>query len=195
MALKHVGPMFADAWRTAWRRVYQKPEQIEELDRALRDAMTAPVPLTRRVKAGDPDMDPLSPEFQNALDEELEARGMLPERAGGSALQADRVLAKAALRAARYLRLSERATAHALAPQLLAMADSEAMRPDDLTPEQRDSALGLIRIFRVLDAILPEQEAAIAWLHGANTQLGPLALLEDGQIDDVLAYLERVRTR
>lgn len=197
MASKHIGPLIMDAWRAAWQRIRRTPENLQKLERALRNVEGAPIRLNGRLRPGDPDHFDPSPEFDAALVEELAARGVVPERLRRSTAQSDRVLATAALRAACYLRLSERATRQLLAPQLLAMDHPDAPGPEDITPEQRDSALGLIRIFRALDAILPDQEAAVSWLHGRNTHLGnsPLDLLENGQVDDVLACLERARRR
>ncbi|MFC0679822.1 antitoxin Xre/MbcA/ParS toxin-binding domain-containing protein [Lysobacter korlensis] len=198
MTSKHIGPLIAEAWRVAWQRICHTPENQEKLGRTLRQAAATPSRPNGRLRVDDPDrLRPHSPEFQAALDEELAARGLVPHGAGCSTAHADRILAQAALRAASYLRLSERATAQFLAPQLVAAATVDSLDPEGVTAEQRDNALGLIRIFRALDAILPDREAAVSWLYGANTHLGnsPLDLLEQGRTDDVLAYLEGVRRR
>lgn len=198
MALKHIGPLVTEAWRVAWQRICHTPENQQKLRRALREAAGTPSAPNGRLSVDDPDrLRSPSPEFQAAFDEELAARGIAPEDADHSVAHSDRILAQAALRAAGYLRLSECATSQFLVPELLAAATTDSSDPAGITAEQRDSALGLIRIFRALDVILPDREAAVSWLNGPNMHLGksPLDLLEDGRADDVLAYLERAHRR
>lgn len=132
-----------------------------------------------------------------STEDEFSARGVPEDGLEHSIENSDRILAKAALGAARYLHLSERAAEQMVAPELRARFRDGAGDRNDVTPEHRERALDLVRIFRALDAILPEQEAAVRWLHGPNVHLRncPLALLEQGRGEDVLAYLERARSR
>ncbi|WP_162301511.1 antitoxin Xre/MbcA/ParS toxin-binding domain-containing protein [Cognatilysobacter segetis] len=196
MTSKHIGPLFGRAWLAAWKRIWQSPERLERLERGLRAAAGAPVRLNGRRKAGDPEP-PVSPEFQAALDEELVIRGLAPGGIGDASGQADQVLAKAAGRAARHLRLSDAALERLLPPELMRLADGAPGEAPPVATEIRERALCLIRIYQELDAIVPSENEAHEWLRGHNTELGdsPLALLEDGRLEDVLAHLERARHR
>lgn len=138
----------------------------------------------------------MSPEFRAALDEELAIRGLAPGDIGNTSRGADRVLAKAALRAARCLGLSD-AALERLVPSRLMMAEGGPGDTAQVPPEGREGALCLIRIHQELDAIVPSESEAHEWLRGHNTELGdsPRALLEGGRLDDVLAHLERARHR
>ena len=196
MTSKHIGPLFGGAWLAAWKRLWQSPERLECLERGLRAAASAPVRLNGRLKAGDPEP-PMSPEFRAALDEELAIRGLAPGDIGTTSREADRVLAKAAVRAASCLRLPDAAIERLLPPPLMTLAEGGQGDTAQVLPEERERALCLIRIHQELDAIVPSENDAHAWLRGHNTELGdsPLALLEDGRLEDVLAHLERARHR
>lgn len=196
MTSKHIGPLFGRAWLAAWKRIWQSPEHLGRLERELRAAARAPVRLNGRLKAGDPEP-PISPEFRAALDEELAIRGLSPGDIGNMSRETDRVLAKAAVRTARCLGLSDAALERLLPPQLMPLAEGGAGDTAQVPPEGREGALCLIWIHQELDAIVPSEGAAQEWLRGHNTELGdsPLALLEDGRLEDVLAHLERARHR
>lgn len=196
MTSKHIGPLCGSAWRAAWKRIWRSRKKLEQLQQGLGAVFRSPTPLSGQLKSGDPEA-PLPPEFHASLDEELAMRGLSVGGCGRSVDDADRVLARAALRVARYLQLSDGALQGLLSPQLVALARGERADTQALTPEQREGALCLIRIHQELDAIVPYEHEAIQWLHGPNTALGdsPLALLEEGRMDDVLRYLEQARHR
>ena len=108
------------------------------------------------------------------------------------------VVAKAALRAATQLKISNRALA-----QIIGLSEASMSRASrgafHLDPGGKpfDLALLFIRLFRSLDAIVGGDAAtAAAWLRADNVALGgkPLDLIQRvAGLTDVLAYLDARR--
>lgn len=198
MKSKHLIALICDAWRAAQMRIFLAPDRVERRRVAferLAEAPLAPMRLKRRLRPGDPDVPVPSLEFDAAFREELGARGLTGSPPDAPRVGDDAVLAKAAQRAATYLDLPTRVRDQLL-PSRLGASSHDGSDPDAVT-DDHERALGLIRLFREIDAILPERDAALSWLRGPNTDLGesPLSLLETGRLDDVLAYLEQIRHR
>ena len=108
------------------------------------------------------------------------------------------VLAKAALRAARLLGMSNRELAEVIGvsqPVVSRMDRQGAPLPPD--PKKLELATLFVRVYRSLDAIVGgDDHAAAAWLRAENTALGrkPVeAITSIAGLLDTLAYLDARR--
>jgi transcriptional regulator with XRE-family HTH domain len=109
-------------------------------------------------------------------------------------------LAKATLRAARLLGLSQAALA-----EILGVSQATASRLESgayrLGPERKkewELAVLFVRLFRSLDAIVGHDEAARAWLEGRNVALGgvPIELIKTAEgLVRTVQYLDATRGR
>ena len=116
----------------------------------------------------------------------------------GEPPRAEAVLAKAALRAARLLGMSNRELAEVLGvsqPVISRMDKQGAPLPAD--PKKRELAALFVRFYRSLDAITGGDDgASAAWLRAENTALGqkPIdAIRTIAGLLDTLAYLDARR--
>lgn len=110
----------------------------------------------------------------------------------------DRLLAKAALRAADHLRMThaELSEVIGVSPSVISkISNKDAALPR--SPKAREIATLFIRLYRALDAIVGgDDDAAAKWLRSDNTALGgaPAARIRTiAGLTDALAYLDARR--
>ena len=109
------------------------------------------------------------------------------------------VLSRATVRAARLLAVSQVTLADVLGVSAATMSRI-ATGQKTLEPGSKPWQLAalFVRLFRALDAIVGSDEAARAWLRGANLALGgvPLDLIRDpAGLSRVVDYLDASRAR
>jgi DNA-binding XRE family transcriptional regulator len=107
------------------------------------------------------------------------------------------VLAKAFLRAAERLGLTQRQAAAVLGVSEATLSRVASGRPIDPESKEGEIAVLFVRAFRSLDALVGGREAdARAWMHAENRHLGgvpaALACTITGLVD-VVGYLDAVR--
>lgn len=107
------------------------------------------------------------------------------------------VLTKAALRAAKRLKLTNRELAGVLGVAPATVSRAGAGRPLPAEGKALELAALFVRLYRSLDAIVGGDDAtAAAWLRAENTALGrrPVdAIATVGGLTDTLAYLDARR--
>src|SRR5688572_4970447 len=109
------------------------------------------------------------------------------------------VLSQATVRAARLLGISQAALADVLGVSAATMS-RVASGQRTLEPGSKPWQLAalFVRLFRALDAIVGSDDAARAWLRGANAGLGgvPMELIRDpAGLSRVVDYLDASRAR
>ena len=109
------------------------------------------------------------------------------------------VLSQATVRAARLLGISQSALADVLGVSAATMS-RVASGQKTLEPGSKPWQLAalFVRLFRALDAIVGSDDAARAWLRGANAGLGgvPMELIRDpAGLSRVVDYLDASRAR
>ncbi len=109
------------------------------------------------------------------------------------------VLSQATVRAARLLGISQAALADVLGVSAATMS-RVASGQKTLEPGSKPWQLAalFVRLFRALDAIVGSDDAARAWLRGANAGLGgvPMELIRDpAGLSRVVDYLDASRAR
>jgi transcriptional regulator with XRE-family HTH domain len=109
------------------------------------------------------------------------------------------VLSQATIRAARLLGVSQAALADVLGVSAATMS-RVASGHKTLEPGSKPWQLAalFVRLFRALDAIVGSDDAARAWLRGANAGLGgvPMELIRDpAGLSRVVDYLDASRAR
>src|SRR5512139_917797 len=107
------------------------------------------------------------------------------------------VLAKAFLRAAGRLGLTQRQAAAVLGVSEATLSRVASGRPIDPESKEGEIAVLFVRAFRSLDALVGgREEDARAWMHAENRHLGgvPSALARSvAGLVDVVGYLDAVR--
>lgn len=120
-----------------------------------------------------------------------------PATAGGPAPGA--VLAKATLRAAARLELTDRQLAAVIGVSPATLSRLRTGRAIDPASKEGELALHFVRLFRSLDALFGGDEAkARAWFHAGNRHLGaaPAALVARVQgLLHVVEYLDAMRAK
>jgi Protein of unknown function (DUF2384) len=121
---------------------------------------------------------------------------ILPQAAPAPAsLAAGRVLTRAVARAGARLGFAQKDLAAVLGVSASTVSRF-AQRPLDPRSKEGELAVLFVRLYRSLDAMVGQDEAARAWMHAENTHLGGvparLALSVTGLVH-VLEYLDAMR--
>lgn len=122
---------------------------------------------------------------------------MLGTDRGHSQVDAAPVLGKATLRAAQHLGLSDAELAKIIGTSASSISRvRSAERGIEPSTKEGELALLFVRMYRSLDALLGDADAAAKWLHADNVHLGgvPAELLRkpDGLVH-VIQYLDAMR--
>jgi len=121
----------------------------------------------------------------------------LPRTASSSRSAPDAVLARALVRAAGALGLSQKDLAPVIGVSTATMSRIAAGQGVAPESKQGELALLLIRVFRSLDALLGGKESDVrAWFHSANAHLGGVPAARVRKVEGLIhvaEYLDAMR--